>query len=84
MKTHVLALGAGFFAACVAFAERMPIWPEGKMPDAHPHQIAAMTDEKEKGAAPYLDWCPAPAKPKQEKKPEPIHLNLDDDDDEGL
>ena len=51
MKKYVLALGAGFFAACVAFAEREPIWPEGKMPDAQPHQIAAMTNEKEKGTA---------------------------------
>ena len=63
MKKNVLALGAGIFAACVVFAEREPIWPEGKMPDAQPHQIAAMTNEKEKGTAPYLDWCPAPAKP---------------------
>ena len=59
----VVLLAAGCLAAHMALAEREPIWPEGKMPDAQPHQIAAMTDEKEKGTAPYLDWCPAPAKP---------------------
>jgi len=54
---------AALLAALSAAAEREFIWPEGKMPDAQPHQVAAMTDEKEKGAAPYLDWCPAPEKP---------------------
>ncbi len=55
----------GFLCAAVfaAFAEREYIWPEGKMPDAQDHQIAAMTNEKEKGKFPYLDWCPAPEKP---------------------
>ena len=46
-----------------AFAEREYIWPDGKMPDAQDHQIAAMTTEKEKGKFPYLDWCPSPEKP---------------------
>ena len=46
-----------------AFAERVNIWPEGKMPDVQDHQIAAMTNEKEKGKSPYLDWRPAPEKP---------------------
>ena len=46
-----------------AFAEREYIWPDGKMPDAQDHQIAAMTNEKEKGKFPYLDWCPSPEKP---------------------
>ena len=64
MKPRLVALlAAGCLAAHMALAERETLWPEGKMPDAQPHQIAAMTDEKEKGAAPYLDWCPAPAKP---------------------
>ncbi len=49
--------------AGAAFAERVNIWPEGKMPDAQDHQIAAMTNEKEKGKSPYLDWRPAPEKP---------------------
>ena len=46
-----------------AMAERENVWPAGRMPDAQPHLIAAMTNEKTKGQAPYLDWCPAPAKP---------------------
>ena len=46
-----------------AFAEREYIWPDGKMPDAQDHQIAAMTNEKEKGKFPYLDWRPSPEKP---------------------
>ena len=46
-----------------AFAEREYIWPEGKMPDAQDHQIAAMTNEKKKGRFPYLDWFPSPEKP---------------------
>ncbi len=58
-----------WLVACVlcltlsAFAERELIWPEGKMPDAQDHQIAAMTNEKEKGKVAYLDWLPAPEKP---------------------
>ena len=49
--------------AGAAFAERVGIWPEGKMPDAQDHQVAMMTNEKEKNTAPYLDWREAPAKP---------------------
>ena len=49
--------------SAAAFAERENIWPEGRMPDAQPHQVAAMTDEKEKGKEPYLDWCEAPKNP---------------------
>ena len=53
-----------------AFAERMPIWPEGKMPDCQPHQVAAMYGEVERAGfkpdehrQPYLDWFAAPEKP---------------------
>ena len=46
-----------------AMAERENVWPAGRMPDAQPHLIAAMTNEKTKGKDPSLDWCPAPAKP---------------------
>ena len=63
MKKISLMIGVGAFAICTVFAEREAIWPAGKMPDAQSHQIAAMTNEKEKGTAPYIDWCPAPAKP---------------------
>ena len=47
--------------------EREAIWPKGKMPDAQPHQIAAMTDEAgskdfkaDKHRIPYLEWFDAP------------------------
>ena len=61
MKHAVLA--AVLAAVMSAAAERVAIWPEGKMPDAQDHQVAAMTNEKEKGKDPYLDWCPAPKNP---------------------
>ena len=48
--------------------EREAIWPKGKMPDAQPHQIAAMTDEAgqkdfkaDKHRIAYLEWFDAPA-----------------------
>ena len=48
--------------------EREYIWPEGKMPDVQPHQIAAKTAERkmpgfraEDFRRPYIDWyAPAP------------------------
>jgi len=48
--------------------EREYIWPKGKMPDAQPGQIAAMTNESgvqgfkpEKHRIPYLEWFEAPS-----------------------
>ncbi|MBQ7269626.1 MAG: alpha/beta hydrolase [Bacteroidales bacterium] len=48
--------------------EREPLWPKGKMPDAQPQQIAAMTSESkapgfnpDKHRMPYLEWFEAPA-----------------------
>ena len=63
MTKKLMLLGFLCAAVFAAFAEREYIWPEGKMPDGQDHQIAAMTNEKEKGKFPYLDWCPAPEKP---------------------
>ena len=63
------AVRAVFAALCAvglagaAFAERVCIWPEGRMPDAQDHQVAMMTNEIGKNTAPYLDWREAPAKP---------------------
>ena len=49
--------------------EREAVWPKGKMPDAQPHQIAAMLDEAQsekfkadKHRVAYLEWFDAPAK----------------------
>ena len=61
-----------FVSCCLALPaqERMPLWPEGRMPDPQPHQIAAMTDVS--GASgfnpdahrmPYLEWFEAPENP---------------------
>ncbi|MBP5790758.1 MAG: alpha/beta hydrolase fold domain-containing protein [Kiritimatiellae bacterium] len=53
-----------------SYADRQYVWPEGKMPDAQPHQIAAMTDVSNKEdfnadewRRPYLDWFAAPENP---------------------
>ena len=50
--------------------ERMPVWPEGRMPDAQGHQIAAMTDESgradfnpDQHRVAYLEWFDKPADP---------------------
>ncbi|HCG20310.1 MAG TPA: alpha/beta hydrolase, partial [Verrucomicrobia bacterium] len=52
--------------------EKVYLWPAGKMPDAQPHQIAAMTDEAGKPGfkadehrAPYLEWFDPPAAEKR-------------------
>ena len=43
--------------------EREYIWPDGKMPDVQPHQVAAKTGEKSRPGfkaddfrRPYVDW----------------------------
>ena len=63
-------LVAAVFAATAALAatEREYLWPDGKMPDAQPHQIGATTAEvKAPGykaddfRRPYLDWFDPPA-----------------------
>ena len=57
-----LMLSALFFSAFFALAnEREYLWPKDKMPDRQAHQIAALTDEKEKGTEPYLEWYDRPA-----------------------
>ena len=50
--------------------ERILLWPEGKMPDAQPQQIAAFLQEQEapgfdpnEHRFPYIEWMPPPAKP---------------------
>ncbi len=64
-------LATALNAAAVAVAgERVLLWPEGKMPDAQPQQIAAMLDEQQapgfkpdEHRAPYIEWLAPPAKP---------------------
>ena len=68
MKGRLLLMTA--LAASGLFAEKEYIWPDGKMPDVQPRQIAAMASEaRHKGfdpdewRRPYLDWFAPPAHP---------------------
>ena len=70
MKIRIIAalLAAAAFAA--GAGEHIYLWPDGKMPNAQPHQIAASTeDARAKGfkadewRRPYIEWCEPPAKP---------------------
>lgn len=63
----VLAAGVVFAAESWRNGERVPLWPEGKIPDFQEHQIGAMTDEAKTNAdwraahrMPYLEWYEAP------------------------
>ena len=55
--------------SAVAFAgEREPLWPEGRIPDFQPEQVAVMTEEAERPGykpeehrMPYLEWYEPPA-----------------------
>ena len=73
MCTHSLSLVFGLlsFAALAAapwrHGERVPLWPEGRIPDFQAHQMGAMTDEGVTNAElraahqmPYLEWFEAP------------------------
>ena len=65
----ILTIGCCLLVTAMAHAgERVALWPEGKIPDFQPQQIAASTQEvKAPGfqggehAMPYLDWYEAPA-----------------------
>ena len=71
MQMKTVTLLCGMLALSSAWAGvRESIWPEGRMPDAQGHQIAAMTDEvKTPGFNPdqhrvaYLEWFDPPANP---------------------
>jgi acetyl esterase/lipase len=73
-RIHLLLVSFLFsLVSLTTFAwERQTIWPKGKMPDAQPHQIAAMTDEAgskdfkpDKHRVAYLEWFDAPATPQK-------------------
>lgn len=64
-KKAILLLAA---AACLAVfgGDRTPLWPEGAMPDAQNHQIAAMTDvsgaagfDPDAHRSPFIEWLDA-------------------------
>ena len=56
------------FSAFACQAERVPLWPEGKIPNFQPQQIAATTKEvrqhgfkREEHTMPYLKWFDTPS-----------------------
>ena len=64
----MLVVLAAALCASAAFAEKVYLWPEGKMPDAQPEQIAAMTDvsrapgfNADEWRRPYIEWMAPPA-----------------------
>lgn len=65
----LLILASWLLVAVPAFsADRVALWPEGKIPDFQPQQIAATQNEAkapgfkaEEHAMPHLDWYDAPA-----------------------
>ncbi len=69
MTKKIVMFGCGWLVAGLAIAgERIALWPEGKIPDFQPQQIAATTQEvKAPGFVaadnrmPHLDWYEPPA-----------------------
>ena len=68
IKRQVVLLLSVFCALHILAGERETIWPKGKMPDAQPHQIAAMLDEAraekfkaDKHRVAYIEWYDAPS-----------------------
>lgn len=53
---RVAILLAAVLAAGALRAEREYLWPEGLMPDAQPHQIAAMSRDARKRGFRADDW----------------------------
>ena len=61
-------IGLALFISLTCHAERLPLWPEGKIPNFQPQQIAATTKEvrqpgfkREEYSMPYLEWFDAPS-----------------------
>ncbi len=60
MKRLLLVLA--LFALCGAWANEIQyLWPKDRMPDRQAHQVAALTDEKNPGTEPFLEWYDRPA-----------------------
>lgn len=71
MKRLIVVL-LTFSTLCAYAGQRELIWPKGKMPDAQPGQIAAMTDEAnsdgfkaDKHRIAYIEWFDAPSPEKR-------------------
>jgi hypothetical protein len=68
----ILYIGIKVLAVFICHADRVALWPEGKIPDFQPQQIAATNKEvKSKGfnrnehTMPYLAWFDPPRKKKR-------------------
>ena len=68
MKRNSVLLVCLFSVLSILAGERETIWPDGRMPDAQSHQIAAMTDEAGRAGfnadehrVAYLEWYDAPS-----------------------
>ena len=68
MKRIALILALLWCSTSLMALERESVWPDGRMPHAQQHQIAAMTDElmrpgfnREDHKIAYLEWFDAPA-----------------------
>ena len=70
MKAVKIAALVFALTAVAVAGERVLLWPDGKMPDAQPQQVAAMLEEQQapgfnpdEHRAPYIEWLAPPAKP---------------------
>ena len=70
MKRYLLIVLAVLMAATMSAGKHIALWPKGKMPDAQPQQIAAMTAEvnqegfnPDKSRMPFLEWMDKPETP---------------------
>ena len=67
MKRIVITIVIMFISLSLSAQTKENIWPEGKMPDAQEHQIAAKRNDTrksdfnpEQNRQPYLEWYQAP------------------------
>ena len=70
MKKQLLILLAVLCTAGMQAGKHVALWPKGKMPNAQPQQIAAMTADTrqegfnpDKNRMPYLEWMEKPTTP---------------------
>jgi acetyl esterase/lipase len=72
MKKQIIAAMGLVVASICAGAEKVPLWPEGKIPDFRENQYAAPSQDagkpgfdKSAHRMPYLEWCEEPAADKK-------------------
>jgi len=65
----ILYIGIKVLAVFICHADRVALWPEGKIPDFQPHQIAATHKvvkaknfNRTEHIMPHLDWFDPPKK----------------------